>query len=220
MFIGHFAVALASKRLAPRTSLATLIAAAQTLDILWPLFLLLGLEHYRIAPGITKVRPLDFYDVPFTHSLSMAVVWSLVFALIYFRISRYAAGAWIVGGLVLSHWFLDWIVHRPDLPLLWHGGPKVGLGLWNSWPATISVEAVLLAAGVWVYLRSTRARDLRGTCGFWALVGLLVLISLADFAGRPPAGILQLALGALILWSTVLALAWWTDRHRAFFAAS
>jgi membrane-bound metal-dependent hydrolase YbcI (DUF457 family) len=128
MFIGHFGVALAARRLAPRTSLATLIAASQTLDILWPAFLLVGLEHCRVAPGITRVQPLDFYDYPFTHGLVMAVFWALLFALIYHLVRKYAAGALVVGGLIISHWFLDWVVHRPDLPLLWNGGLKSWIG--------------------------------------------------------------------------------------------
>jgi hypothetical protein len=213
MFIGHFGVALASKRLAPRTSLATLFLAAQFLDVLWPVFLLLGLEHYRVAPGITKVQPLDFYDIPYTHSLTMAVRWSLAFGLIYYLIRRSVAGACVVGALVCSHWALDWIVHRPDLPL-WIGGPKVGLGLWNSWLASISVEAILFGAGIWIYLHSTRARDRRGVYAFWSLVVVLLLGWLAALFGPTPPNVPQLALGALVMWSVFIPWAWWADRHR------
>jgi hypothetical protein len=214
MFIGHFGVALAAKRLAPRTSLATLILAAQFLDVLWPVFLLLGLEHFRVAPRITKVQPLDFYDYPFTHSLTMALRWALAFALIYYLIRRYVAGAWVVGAVVLSHWVLDWVVHRPDLPL-WPGGPKVGLGLWNSWPASISVESILFGAGIWIYLRSTRACDRTGVYAFWSLVVLLFLGWLGALFGPTPPDIHQLALGALVMWIIFIPWAWWADRHRA-----
>jgi len=214
MFIGHFGVALAAKQLAPRTSLATLIAAAQTLDILWPLFLLFGLEHYRVAPGITKVQALDFYDYPFTHSLIMAVVWAAAFALIYHFVRTYVAGAWTVGGLILSHWFLDWIVHRPDLPLLWTGGPKVGLGLWNSWAASIPVEAILFCAGLWIYLKSTRARDRVGTLALCLLIALLFLGWLGALFGPPPPSVHGLAIGALIMWGIFIPIAGWADHHR------
>src|SRR6266404_408716 len=142
MFIGHFGVALTAKRIAPRTSLALLILAAEFLDLIWPVFLLLGIEHVRVVPGITKVQPFDFYDYPFSHSLTMALRWALAVGLIYFLVRRYARGAWTLAVLVVSHWVLDFIVHRPDLPL-WPGGPKVGLGLWNSWAASISVELLL-----------------------------------------------------------------------------
>jgi hypothetical protein len=213
VFIGHFGVALAGKRIAPRTSLAVLFLAAQFLDVLWPVFLLLGLEHVRVVPGITKVQPLDFYDYPFTHSLSWAVRWAVAFGLIYYLLRRYAAGAWVVGGLVLSHWFLDWLVHRPDLPL-WQGGPKVGLGLWNSWPVSISVEVILFAAGLWIYLCSTRARDRVSVYALWFLVLLLLIGWLAALLGPNPPNVDQLALGALVMWSIFIPWAWWADRHR------
>jgi hypothetical protein len=213
VFIGHFGLALAGKRVAPRTSLATLFLATQFIDVLWPIFLLLGLEHYRVAPGITKVQPLDFYDISYTHSLTMVLRWALAFGLVYYLLRRYVAGAWVVGGLVLSHWFLDWIVHRPDLPV-WRGGPKVGLGLWNSWAASISVEAILFAAGIWIYLRSTRARDRKGIYLFWSVMGLLFLGWLAALFGPTPPNVNQLAIGALVMWGIFIPAAWWADRHR------
>jgi hypothetical protein len=212
MFIGHFGVALAAKRIAPRTSLATLIVGAQFLDLLWPVFLLLGLEHVRVVPGITKVQALDFYDYPLSHSLTMAVRWSLAVGLVYYLIRRYRRGAWVVGCLVLSHWVLDFLVHRPDLPL-WPGGPKYGLGLWNSWPASISLEVLFFAAGIWIYISATRARDRIGNYGLWSLIALLFLGWLAATFGPPPPDTHQLALGAMAMW-LVVPWAWWADAHR------
>src|ERR1700739_1506995 len=183
MFIGHFGVALAAKRVAPRTSLGTLILAAQFLDFLWPILLLLGFEHVRVAPGITKVQPFDFYDYPFSHSLTMAVRWSLVVGLLYYTVRRCGRGAWVLGSLVLSHWILDLVVHRPDLPL-WPGGPKFGWGLWNYWVLEIALEGALFAVGIWLYLSVTRARDRVGRYAFWALMGFLFLGWVASlFAG-------------------------------------
>src|SRR2546430_7498580 len=161
MFIGHFGVALAAKKAAPRTSLGTLILAAQFIDLLWPIFLLLGLEHVRTAPGITKVSPFDFYDYPISHSLLMVVVWSVVLGGLYYAFRRYTRGAWWIALAVLSHWLLDFIVHRPDLPL-WPGGPRVGLGLWNLPPVAVVLELALFAAGVGLYLRATRPRGPAG----------------------------------------------------------
>jgi hypothetical protein len=212
MFIGHFGVALAAKRLAPRTSLGLLIFAAEFLDLLWPIFLVLGLEHVRVVPGITKVQPFDFYDYPFSHSLTMALRWALAVGLIYFLVRRYVRGAWVLGALVVSHWTLDFVAHRPDLPL-WPGGPKVGLGLWNSWPGSISVELLCFGLGLWLYLRTTRARDAVGSWGLWGLIALLSLIWLAALFAPPPSDTHQLALAALAIWITV-PWAWRTDAHR------
>ncbi|MBZ5656674.1 MAG: hypothetical protein LAO56_15510 [Acidobacteriia bacterium] len=212
MFIGHFGVAFAAKRLAPRTSLATLIVGAQFLDLLWPIFLLLGLEHVRIVPGITKVQPFDFYDYPFSHSLTMAVRWALAVGLLYYILWRYGRGAWVLGSLVLSHWVLDLLVHRPDLPL-WLGGPKYGLGLWNSWPASISVEVLFFGAGIWLYVTATRARDGVGRYALWSLIVFLFLGWLGATFGPPPPNVHQLAIGAMAMW-VVVPWAWWADAHR------
>ena len=125
MFIGHFAVGFAAKKLAPRTSLGSLFFAAQFLDLLWPIFLLAGLEHVRISPGNTRMSPFDFYDYPITHSLLTAGIWSLLVVAAYYALRRRARAAWVMGLGVFSHWILDFLVHRPDLPL-WPGGPRVG----------------------------------------------------------------------------------------------
>jgi hypothetical protein len=212
MFIGHFGVALAAKRVVPRASLATLILAGEFLDLIWPVFLLLGLEHVRVAPGITKVTPLDFYDYPFSHSLTMVLRWALAVGLIYYLVRRYVRGAWVVAALAVSHWVLDFVSHRPDMPL-WPGGPRVGLGLWNSWTASISVEVLLFVAGIWLYLSATRARDRVGVWALWSLVALLAVGWLAAMFAPPPPDVHQLALGSLVIWITV-PWAWWADAHR------
>jgi hypothetical protein len=212
MFIGHFGVALAAKKAAPRTSLGTLILAAQFIDLLWPIFLLLGLEHVRIAPGITRVSPFDFYDYPISHSLLMVVVWSVVLGGLYYPFRRYPRGACIIALAVLSHWVLDFIVHRPDLPL-WPSGPRVGLGLWNSRAGSISAELLIFGAGLWAYLDSTRARDSVGGYGFWALMALLFFGWVSTLFGGPPPSITAMAWGAMTMWLTV-PWACWADAHR------
>src|SRR3989339_1594487 len=117
MFIGHYAVALAAKKGAPKASLGTLFIAAQLVDLLWPLFLLLGLEHVKIDPGNTAITPLNFNDYPLSHSLLMSIVWSLLFGGVYYLIKRNKKTSVILGLCVFSHWVLDFITHRPDLPL-------------------------------------------------------------------------------------------------------
>ena len=145
------------KKDAPKVSLGTLIMAAQFVDLLWPIFLLLGVEHVRINPGDTAYTPLDFYDYPVSHSLLTGIGWAIVFGLVYYAVRRSARNAWILGACVISHWLLDLIVHRPDLPIVPGLKTYVGLGLWNSIPATIIVEGLLFVIGIVLYLRSTVA---------------------------------------------------------------
>ena len=141
MFVGHNAVGFASKKFAPQTSLGWLMAAPMLLDLLWPVFLLLGIEKVRVDPRATKFSPMDFESYPWTHSLAMSIAWGILFAGIYFVKSRYTAGAVTLFFGVVSHWVFDFFTHRPDLPL-WPGGPKVGLGLWNYPHATLIIEQI------------------------------------------------------------------------------
>src|SRR5712692_10106137 len=153
MFLGHFGVALAAKELAPRTSLGALVLAAQFADLLWPIFLLTGLEQVRIAPGITRATPLDFVHYPITHSLVGQALWGLALGLLYFSLRRNAKSAVIVGACVVSHWFLDVIVHRPDLPVVSSGTvcwPRI-----VEFPASHRCHRVRFA-GPWPHALSVR----------------------------------------------------------------
>ena len=212
MFIGHFGVALAAKKVTPRTSLGSLFFAAQFLDLLWPLFLLLGWEHVRIAPGITRMTPMDFYDYPITHSFVMAVAWSAVVGTGYYFIRKNARDAWVMGVAVVSHWILDVLVHRPDLPV-WPGGPKVGLGLWNSWVLEILLEIAIFATGAWFYCSVTRARDQVGRFALWTLFLFLIVSWVASLSSAPPPNERAVAWVTLSMWILV-PWAWWADRHR------
>ncbi len=190
-----------------------MFAAAQCLDLAWPTFLLLGWEQVRIEPGATAVTPLDFVSYPYTHSLLGAAAWAAAAGLVYFAIRRYGRGALVVGAAVISHWFLDLIVHRPDLPLTFTGTTRVGLGLWNSVAGTLIVELGLLAVGVWIYMRTTRPRD---AIGKWALVGLvafLLLIYASNLLGPPPPSVAMIAWAGQAQWLLVLW-AYWADKHR------
>jgi len=212
VFIGHFAVALGAKRATPRTSLGTLFLAVQFADLLWPILLLLGLEKVRIAPGDTRFTPLDFVSYPYSHSLLAQLLWGLLLGLIYFALRRDTRAAIVVGLCVPSHWMLDFIVHRPDLPIV-PGGPRYGLGLWNSVPATLTLEIALYVLGIAIYLRTTRASDRTGSYALWSLLIFLFVVYLANAFGPPPPSVNALALVALALWFTVPWAAW-ADRHR------
>jgi len=213
MFSGHFGLAFASKRAAPKTSLATLVLAAQWLDTLWPVFLLLGVEHVRIAPGNTRLTPLDFYDYPWSHSAVMAALWGVAFGVVHFALKRSRRTAALLAALVFSHWVLDLLTHGPDLPL-WPGGPRVGLGLWNAPAAEVLLEAAIYFGGAAVYFRTTRPRDRVGRIGAWVFAALIPILHVASSAGPPPPSVGALAwMAALLPWPFLL-LAWWFDRHR------
>jgi membrane-bound metal-dependent hydrolase YbcI (DUF457 family) len=213
MFLGHYGVAFAARRVAPRTSLGTTVFAAQLLDELWPILLLLGLERVRIVPGLMAASPLDFVSYPISHSLLTAILWGALAGALYFAVRRYGRGAWVVGASVVSHWLLDLPMHRADLPLWPGSSPRVGLGLWNSVPATVAIELVTFAVGVAVYARGTRARDRVGRWGLWAMVAVLAAFFLGGLQGAPPSDEHALAVTALGLWLFV-PWGWWVDRHR------
>jgi hypothetical protein len=214
MFLGHFAVGFGLKRAAPHTNLGWLVAAVCFLDLIWPVFLIAGIERVEIDPDNTAFTPLNFVSYPYSHSLLMAVFWSIIVGGIYLFLRKYNAGAIAVGIGVVSHWFLDAVVHRPDLPLYPGGDARVGFGLWNSVPATLLVEATMFAVGLYLYLRSTRAVNGKGVWVLWVLVAFLVVSYLSNALGPPPPSAEFLAYFTPLVWIFVF-LAAWADRNRA-----
>jgi hypothetical protein len=214
LFLGHFAMAYGAKHLAPRASLGTLFAAAQLPDVVWPWLVIGGVEHATIAPGDTAFTPLRFDSYPVSHSLVTVALLGAVFGAVHFWRERRRLDALVLALLAVSHWLLDFVSHRPDLPL-WPGGPKFGLGLWNSVAATIAVELLLFAGGLWLCVSATRPRDGLGRWGFVALAVLLLVIYAANVTSPPPPSMGAVgwvaATGSLLF----LALAVWVDRHRA-----
>ncbi|HSF39139.1 MAG TPA: hypothetical protein VLT87_05050 [Thermoanaerobaculia bacterium] len=218
MFVGHFGVGLAGRAATPRVSLGTWFLAVQFLDLLWPVFLLLGWEHVRVTPGYTRLNALDFYDYPISHSLFSAVCWGFAFAVAYWLVRRrsvprsFRTGL-LLGAGVLSHWVLDFLTHRPDLPLVPGMGRYVGLGLWDHPVPAIALELALYGLGIALYLRATRARDGVGRFGLWGLLAVLLVLWLSSFAGPPPDD------ERIIAWASMIQLllvawAYWVDRHR------
>jgi membrane-bound metal-dependent hydrolase YbcI (DUF457 family) len=214
MFIGHFALGFGAKRAAPTVSLGTLFLACQLADLLWPTLVLLGIEQVEVRPGDTAFTPLSFVSYPYSHSLVALLIWGAVFGAVYvlIRKSRAAAGV-MIAALVVSHWVLDYLTHRPDMPVTFGGTTKLGLGLWNSVPATLMIELLLFAVGVGIYARFTEARDRRGTYGFWGLVGFLVAVYFVNVFSPPPPNASAVAWGAQALWLLVIW-GYWVDRHR------
>lgn len=213
MFLGHFAVGYAAKRVEPALSLAVLFGAAQLADLIWPGLVGLGLEHVRVEPGITAVTPLDFVSYPYSHSLLLLVIWGGLFGLAVRAVTGRRRALIVVSGLVVSHWVLDVIVHRPDMPL-YPGGPKIGLGLWNSLWGTVVVELGMYAAGLWIYWRATRGRDAIGRWASGLLAGFLLCIYVANLMGPPPPSVAAIWIAGLAGGALILAWSWWSDAHR------
>lgn len=213
MFIGHFGIGFGAKAAAPRVSLGSLFLAAQFIDLLWPTFLLLGWEEVRIVPGITAVTPLDFVSYPLSHSLLAVILWASIVAAVYLFLCRFPRGAFVLGAVVISHWLLDAIVHRPDLPLYPGGTMLIGLGLWSSLGSTLAIELPIFVIGLWIYVRTTAARDAVGYWALWALVAFLLAIYAANLLGPPPPGVTALAWVAQAQWLLVFW-GYWIDRHR------
>jgi len=213
VFIGHFGVGFGAKRFAPQVSLGTLFLAGQFVDLLWPVFLLIGIERAAIVPGVTAVTPIDFQHYPFSHSLLAVVLWSAFLGGVYFAVRGGWRGAVVVALLVLSHWVRDGLTPRPDLPVSPFDEARVGLGLWNSLPATLAVEVPLFLLGCWLYARATEAVDGWGRWGFAALVVFLLVIHAMNLFGPPPPSMKAVAWAGQAQWILVIW-AYWLDRHR------
>ncbi|MFT3850637.1 MAG: hypothetical protein QM739_18770 [Propionivibrio sp.] len=213
MFIGHFGLGFGAKTLAPKTSLGTLLMAAQFIDLLWPVFLLLGLERVHIAPGATRVTPLRFEHYPFSHSLLAVCGWAVLLGGVHFYRRRDRRSAVVIGALVVSHWFLDAVVHQPDLPLLPGSHLLVGLGVWSSLPLTLLIEVPLFLCGVWLYIRRSVASDAVGKWGLAALIVVLLVIYAGNLFGGPPPNAQAIAWAGQLQWLFVLC-GYWVDKHR------
>jgi hypothetical protein len=205
MFVGHYGVSFAARRVAPTIPLWALFIAVQLLDVFWAPLILLGIEKVRIVPGITASNPLDLYYMPYTHSLLAALLWSagafFVYRLFVAR-ALVERAAFVVALAVFSHWLLDLLVHRPDLPL-YDNTAKVGLGLWNVPAVAFALEAGLLFGGMWLYFglgAVSRPRML--------VFGLVMLaIQAYVFFGPPPASDTAAAWTALAAYAVFAAVA-------------
>jgi len=216
MFIGHFGAAFAAKKIDKSVSLGTLIAASQFIDLLWPVFLILGIEKVKIDPGNTAFTPLNFIHYPFSHSFFSVLIWGILFGGVYYLLKKNLRGAIVTGSLVISHWILDLLTHRPDLPIFPWSETKAGLGLWNSVLATLFLETGIFIAGVWIYLKTTRQKFNKGGFALYSLVSFLLISYLMNVFGPPPTSEEPIAYVTLSMWLFVLW-GYWTDRNRESF---
>lgn len=215
MFVGHYGPSFAIKAARPSVPLWLVFVAVQLVDVVWAILVLAGVEKVRIVPGITASNPFDLYYMPYTHGLVTSLLWAAAAVVLCRRlpgVRSLSTAAWI-GGAVFSHWVLDLVVHRPDLPL-YDDTMKVGLGLWNYPWIALSLEALLLFAGMAVYLKWTRAVNVVGLAGP-PIFGLLMLaIQCYVFFGPPPTSSASFALTALAFYAAFAAIAQWLDRQR------
>lgn len=208
MFIGHYGVGLLAKKNEKMPSLALMFIAVQLLDLIWPVLVLLGIETLSIDPGNTKLTHLDFQYYPYSHSFLMALVWSIIFGLGYYFFAKNKKGAVLLGSLVMSHWVLDFISHRPDLPLSPFSDFKVGLGLWNYPLIEITLELVIFVSGAFLYYKSPVFKRKKA---YWILILFLLVIHLMNLFGPPPPSEMAVAWSANLMWIMVIW-AWWIEK--------
>jgi len=213
MFIGHYGIGFAGKKIEKGPSLGIMFVAAQWLDLVWPVLVLAGVEKVSIQPGNTVLTPLNFESYPWSHSLLMAVVWGILFSLFYFARTKNRRASLLLLFLVFSHWILDWVTHRPDLQVTPFSEMRVGLGLWNYKWTEITIEALLLITGAYLYMSVTNAKNRTGRWSLWAFLVFLLTIHFMNTFGPPPPNAETVAWMGLSQW---LLVAWgfWIDRNR------
>ena len=217
MFVGHYAAALALKKVERKASLGLLFLAVQFVDILFFPLVLLGIERINVIENFTQSTHFELEYMPYTHSLFASFLCA-GFIYIVFRIVPPGSKsvALVMGIAVLSHWFLDLIVHTPDLPIWSDGSKKLGFGLWNNAFATYAFEAAFLITGLWLYLRSTTATSSIGKYGMGGFVVILLVVNAVNIFG-PPFGDskVSLAISALAMYFVFAGAAHWLDGKRS-----
>jgi len=215
MLVGHFAVGLAAKRIEPMVSLGTLVLASMTADFLWCIFMMAGIEHVQIKPGMGAANYFAASDIVMSHSLLMDGLWAALLSAAYFLKRRSPRGAYVIFAVVISHWLLDWISHRPDMPLSPGVHRYFGLGLWGSIPAAVIVEGGFWLLAVIVYSRATHAKNRTAIYAYWIVVAVLTLVWYNNLAGPPPPNPQTVPVTSFLLFSLVAAWAYWMNRIRS-----
>lgn len=208
MFIGHYALAFAGKKIDRLPSLAIMFVAVQLLDLLWPIFVLLGFETFEIEVGNTAMTPLNFISYPYSHSLFAAIIWAVLFSTVYYFFTKNKKGSVLLGLLVCSHWVLDFLTHAPDLQLSPFSSTRVGLGLWNLPVLEIIVEVGLFITGVYLYIKTVNPKR---KIAFWALIIFFLGMYFMNIFGPPPPSMIAVAWSANAMWIFVVW-AWWIEK--------
>ena len=211
MFIGHFAPAMIAARHKDAPSLPVLFIGAQLVD--WAFFglLLTGAEKMRVTPGISAMNPMDLYHMPYTHSLLGSAIFALVFGVLIFAATRNRTDALIAAAVVLSHWFLDLLVHVPDLTLA-GSPPKLGLGLWNHPSIEMPLELALTFGSLWLYAKIAKPKALP----LASLAGVLLLLQAVNWFGPvEPEVTAGTSLLAFFAFGLATLLAWWVYRSES-----
>ena len=222
MFTGHFAVAFIGKRAGRKLSLGTLLFACLLSDLLWCVFMIAGIEHVRVKPGITIVpgmRAIDVLEaseISYSHSLLMTGIWGALLALLHFSRRRNLAAALMLFAVVVSHWILDFISHPPDMQLMpGEREQHFGLGLWNSIPATLFIEGAFWIAAILLYIRSARGpRNRTASLAFWIGCVIVTAAWIGNIAGPPPADLSTIGFTSLSFFSLTVGWAFWINRLR------
>lgn len=218
MFIGHYAPALVAAARPSAAGLGTLFVAAQLVDIGFAVLLIPGIEAMRIVPGITAMNPMDLHHMPYTHSLLGAIIWAKIFGLLVWAVTRRKAAAIGAALVVLSHWFIDLVVHIPDLTL-YGARPKLGLGLWNHPLVAMPLELLLIGAALAYYTHRTQTPS--GNIRLGILAGLLLLFQTIDWFG-PKERVYSLAIPATMIaaYALLAATAAWAGANRTLASAA
>ena len=218
MFIGHYAPALVAAARPSAAGLGTLFVAAQLVDIGFAVLLIPGIEAMRIVPGITATNPMDLHHMPYTHSLLGAIIWAKIFGLLVWAVTRRKAAAIGAALVVLSHWFIDLVVHIPDLTL-YGARPKLGLGLWNHPLVAMPLELLLIGAALAYYTHRTQTPS--GNIRLGILAGLLLLFQTIDWFG-PKERVYSLAIPATMIaaYALLAATAAWAGANRTLASAA
>jgi membrane-bound metal-dependent hydrolase YbcI (DUF457 family) len=213
MLVGHLAVGLVAKRVEPRISLGTCVLAVMLADLLVFPLMIAGIEHFDVVSGVESNRVIG-RNIVYSHSLLMDAIWGTLLAAAYFLRRHSLRGAWILWLAVLSHWLLDLVSHRPDMPLAPGIGVVLGLGLWNSIPLTLIVEGGFWLLAIVLYVRATRAKRRAGVYLFWGGIALITLVWYGNINNGMDPDPVKAGVGGLVLFSLLVAWAYLSNRLR------
>ena len=213
MFAGHVGVALAIGAAERRVNVGVFVAAALLLDLVLWLLVLVGVEAVALPADFATTHQPEFV-FPYSHGLLASVLWSAIAgAVALVACSDRSTPRWRVAALVaaavFSHWLLDALVHRPELPLAGAASPRVGLSLWDHMAAALGIEALIVAAGLGLFLTGG-GLSRRKSVALAALTFVILTLTAAGMTIAPaPPSALAMAASSLITVAVVCGLYCW-----------